>query len=128
MGDGLLKASERAFSQTFIDVKNITSLEEGKHNSFNIIFTPTIREFEISQTITTGFFLRATIFDNTGKVIYENEVRGKTKGSTSCVTACLGDVFLGESALSQSVNSAFEDAFEKLFINIMETLDFSKMY
>jgi len=128
VGEGLQKASVKSFSQLFAEVRSIFSLEEGKYNSLNIIFTPAIREFRISQTITTDFFLKATILDASGSLIYEKEVRGETQGSGPFFTACFCGVFLAEQAFSQSVNSAFEDAFEKLFIDITQMVDFSKIY
>ncbi len=128
VGESLQKASVRSFSQLPAEVRSIFSLEEGKYNSLNIIFTPAIREFRISQTITTNFFLKATILDAVGSVIYEKEVQGETQGSGPFATACFCGVFLAEYAFSQSVNSAFEDAFEKLFIDIKQTVDFSKIY
>ena len=128
VGEGLQKASVRSFSQLFAEVRSIFSLEEGKYNPLNIIFTPAIREFRISQTITTDFFLKATILDANGSVIYEKGVCGETQGSGPFITACFGGVFFAEQAFSQSVNSAFEDAFEKLFIDITQTVNFSRIY
>jgi len=127
IGEGLEKASQRSFKSLFANVKKISSLEEGKGNSINFVFVPSIRNFEISQSISTGFFLKAIIYNRSGDIIYEKEVRGETRGGGPFFTACMCGVFGGESAFSDSVNSAFEDAFEKLFQDIMKTVDFNKI-
>lgn len=126
VGEGLRKASIRSFSQVFSEVSTISSIEEGLHNSLNIVFTPSIRNFEISQSINTAFFLKATIVDSLGDIIYEREVPGRTRGSGPFLKACCFGVFVGESAFAESARSAFEDAFEKLFQDIITTVDFNK--
>jgi len=127
VGQGLRTASERSLRQIFTEVNRLNYLDEGKDNSLNIVFTPSIRNFEISQSIATGFFLKAIIYDINGEIIYQNEVQGKTTTSGPGTSACIGGVFAAQNSFTESVNSAFEDAFQKLFQDMLIRVDFAAM-
>lgn len=124
VGAALHKASLRAFGHLFADVKSIASLEDGKDNSLNIIFVPSIRAFRISEMLTTEFSLRATLLDSSQQVIYEKEIHGQSPGGRSCLMSIIST----NEAFSISVNLAFEDAFEKLLLDISRSLDFSETH
>jgi len=127
VGEALRISALNSFRQIFTEVNYITSIDNSGNNAVNIIIKPSVREFKISQTINTRFILHAVITDGKNRIIYDKEFIGDTKGMGPFVTAFCCGVFMAPSAFSSSVNSAFEDAFEKLFYDIQKTVDFNQV-
>lgn len=127
VGEALKTSTYNSFTQIFKEVESVKSLNDFKNNSIIIIFNPKVKQFTISQTITTEFYLKATIINQKDKVIYEKEFKGETNSSAPFMRAfCLG-FFGGQTAFSDSVNKAFENAFEKLFQDMLQTVDFNNI-
>ncbi len=125
IGKALKAASLYSFKQVFTHVKMIRRMEDFNTTAINIIFKPLANEFGISQIIKSHLFLRGTIVDKENKIIYQKEVKGKTKSLGPSVRACCFGVFMAQGALSNSATQAIESAFEKLFIDMMKNVKFT---
>ena len=123
IGAALHKASLRACGHLFAVVKSVTSLEVETRDSLGLVFVPSIKEFRVSQPIDTELTLKASLLDGSQRVIYENEVEGQSHGGATCVASLIST----EEAYSKSIDSAFEDAFEKLFEDMKNVVDFNEM-
>jgi hypothetical protein len=123
IGAALHKASLRACGHLFAVVKSVTSLEVETRDSLSLVFVPSIKEFRISQPINTELTLKASLLDGSQRVIYENEVEGQSQGGATCLASLISI----EEAYAKSVDSAFEDAFEKLFEDMKYVVDFNEM-
>lgn len=126
VGSALESASVNSFNQ-IADEVILLDKKDQEVSGIRIVFEPYIREFRINQRVETQFYLKGAIFNKDGKKIYENEVEGVTKGTGAMMTACIGGVCTGKMAVEESVRTAFEDAFEKLFYDINEKVDFTKI-
>jgi hypothetical protein len=126
VGEAIKKSSIKLFVKMFNQVHIIKTPQE-KPNSINIVISPMVREFKISQTINTKFILDVKIYNKKNKIIFEKEYQGKTKKIGPFCTAAMCGVFLAPRAFSSSVNDAFENAFEKLYLDLSKNVDFNKL-
>ena len=83
-------------------------------------------------TLAGEYFLNEWLFtstqpDNKYKTLYEREFTGGTKNAGPFFTAFMCGYFRAPVAFSDSVNSAFEDVFEKMYADILKSVDFNTL-
>jgi len=86
--------------------------------NIDLIIEPSIRDFDISQSLKVELNLRCLVLDREGQTIYESEFYGETQESQAVEEAYLRGVLVGEYALRDSLGSALDDAFKKLLLHL----------
>jgi hypothetical protein len=113
-GDALSTYSEKYYSTVFRSAQIFNMRDDiMRDERIKVIIKPYIRDVNTSQSMRTKLQLHTTIQDKQGKTLFDSEFLGESQGDSAMGKACLGGVFLGESALRDSFSSALDDAFTK---------------
>ena len=128
VGPALSDYSQKYFSGIFksaVVYNKKKAISDNK--SVKIIIEPYIKDLNISQGLNIDLVLHCTIEDQQNSILYERSFTGKTQGTQATGKACLGGVFLGESALRDSFGSALGDAFKQLIDDLRQQNNWDKL-
>jgi len=124
-GEALQIATQKTLSKIFARVQMIESPTKLENSDITIIFKPYVKSLRIGGTVKSEFLLRSTITNPKNKVLYDKEFKGDTKNYIPCLKACT--CILRTYAISDSVNQAYEDAFEQFYVDLIKSPELQKI-
>lgn len=118
-GEALQIATQKTLLKIFTRVHMIESPTELENSDITIIFKPYVKSLTIGGAVQSEFLLRSTITGKKNKILYDKEFKGDTKNFWPCLKACT--IVLRTHAISDSVNQAYEDAFEQFYTDFVKS-------
>jgi hypothetical protein len=115
-GDAMMGYSKKYFSQLFTqaDIFLAGKKSDAIDRSYTVLAEPVMQDIAVSQSFDTTVTLHLTMKDRGENVLYQGTYTGTTQQTGILTRACLGGVFAGESALSDSFTSAMNHAFDQM--------------